>query len=88
MWAISPRGIGKPVGARAVTPGMPLVVGETFRAVDWSRDKVLAEDGVSLRLGTVDELDTEKPKRDKISQLKQAPNKSVTVQDLIDLELI
>ena len=49
MYAITPRGIGKKVGARAIHTGMDLVNGETFKTTDWSEDMVLAEDEVSLR---------------------------------------
>ena len=52
MYAITPKGIGKPVGMRSIQPDWALVDGETFTVDDWTEDMVLAEDGVSLRLPT------------------------------------
>lgn len=49
MYAITPSGVGRPVGARAIEPGWPLADGETFAVDDWYEDLVLAEDGKSLR---------------------------------------
>ena len=48
-YAITPRGVGLPVGARAIEPGWPLAAGETFAVNDWHEGLVLAEDGLSLR---------------------------------------
>ena len=59
MWAITPNGIGKPVGARRINPDWDLGEGETFKVEDWSEDLVLADDGVSLRAKTADEAATE-----------------------------
>ena len=56
MYAITPKGIGKKVGARAIKPEWELVEGETFKAEDFNADMVLAEDGISLRQGTELEL--------------------------------
>ena len=56
MFAITPRGIGKKVGARAIRPDWDLVEGETFTVEDFNEDMVLAEDGISLRQGTDTEL--------------------------------
>lgn len=55
LYAITPHGVGKAVGARAISPDMPLELGETFTATTFTRDMVLAEDGVSLRLPTLGE---------------------------------
>jgi len=56
MFAITPKGIGKKVGMRQVRPDFKLT-SEEFIVEDWNRDMVLNEDGVSLRKGTVIELD-------------------------------
>jgi hypothetical protein len=62
MFAITPRGVGMPVGARAIRAGWPLADGETFAVDTESVDGlVLAEDGVSLRPGAADELNPPKP---------------------------
>lgn len=49
MWAITPRGIGLPVGFRAVRPEWELIGGETFKTSEDPIGKVLGNDGVSLR---------------------------------------
>lgn len=54
MWAISPRGIGKAVGARSIAGVEMLGEGE-FAVDEWSSDLVLAEDGISLRAPSEDE---------------------------------
>lgn len=59
MHAITPLCIGKRVGARAIRPEWDLADGETFKTESWTPDSVLAEDGQSLRKGTLKEL--EKP---------------------------
>lgn len=56
MYAITPKGIGKPVGWRSVQPGWPLADGETFVAAEDPNNKVLAEDGQSLRDCTAAEI--------------------------------
>ena len=56
MYAITPKGIGKKVGARAIRPDWGLAEGETFTVEDFNADMVLAEDGISLREPTVEEL--------------------------------
>lgn len=56
MFAITPNGIGKKVGARRIKPNWDLAEGETFTVEDFNEDLVLAEDGVSLRQGTYEEL--------------------------------
>lgn len=56
MYAITPNGVGRPVGARKIQEGWPLVDGETFTTEEASPKHVLAADGVSLRLGTDKEL--------------------------------
>lgn len=50
MFAITPNGVGKPVGARRIRDGWPLAEGETFTLPgDTVIDgMVLAADGVSL----------------------------------------
>jgi hypothetical protein len=45
-------GTGERVGARKIKDGWPLVAGETFTAAHWSNDMVLADDELSLRVGT------------------------------------
>ena len=49
MYAITPFGVGRSVGARAIKPGWPLADGEVFTVADWHDGLVLAEGGVSLR---------------------------------------
>lgn len=56
MHAITPKGIGKKVGARAIRPDWGLAEGETFTVEDFNEGLVLAEDGISLRQGTDIEL--------------------------------
>ena len=56
MYAITPRGVGKKVGARAIEDEWPLEPGETFKSDAWAPNMVLAEDGQSLRPGTEAEL--------------------------------
>ena len=56
MYAITPKGIGKKVGARAIRNTWELAEGETFKAEDFNADMVLAEDGISLREPTAEEL--------------------------------
>ena len=48
MWAITPFGVGNPVGARRIRPDWPLENEETFKAEDWHEGLVLADDEVSL----------------------------------------
>src|SRR5688572_27183807 len=59
-FAIKPFGIGKPVGIRTINLDWPLVEGEQFKVaaddIQILRTKVLAEDGLSLRPGTPQEL--------------------------------
>ena len=56
MYAITPHGIGKKVGARAIEPGWDLLVGEAFTIETFTIGLVLAEDGISLRQPTAREL--------------------------------
>lgn len=58
-YAITPRGIGKRPGARCIRDETPLAPGETFTVSDFTPDLVLAEDQISLREKTQDELDLE-----------------------------
>lgn len=56
-WAITPRGIGRPVGARAIRKGWPLSEGEAFTVeAENPSEFVLAEGGASVRAGTEQEL--------------------------------
>lgn len=48
MWAITPKGIGKEVGARAIKEGWTLAPGETFTVAAFTPGMVLAADGQSL----------------------------------------
>lgn len=52
-WAITPNGVGEPVGFRAVRPGWDLASGETFTVeqADAPDGYVLAADGVSIEPG-------------------------------------
>ena len=56
MHAITPKGIGKPVGMRSIQPGWALGADETFTVNEWTEEMVLAEDGVSLRLRNSGEM--------------------------------
>lgn len=49
-WAITPYGVGQPVGARFIRDNWPLVDGETFTVPEgaYSSGMVLAADGRSL----------------------------------------
>lgn len=60
-YAITPQGIGKIPGARAIHDGEALSPGETFAVPEGAYNPkwVLAEDGVSLRPKSVGELDAE-----------------------------
>lgn len=58
-YAITPKGIGKRPGARCVRDDTPLAPGETFFVNSFTPDLVLAEDGLSLRERTQEELDAE-----------------------------
>lgn len=58
-YAITPKGIGKRPGARCVRDDTPLASGETFFVSSFPPDLVLAEDGVSLRERTPEEIDEE-----------------------------
>lgn len=49
LFAITPRGVGRPVGARAINPGWPLAEGETFTVSVFEEGMVLGEDGFSVR---------------------------------------
>lgn len=59
-YAITPHGIGKQVGIRPIKPDWDLAAGETFKIEATDMESllamVLAEDGVSLRPGTPQEL--------------------------------
>ena len=55
MYAITPFGVGRPVGVRAIEPDWDLAAGETFVVDDWHEDLVLAEDGASLRVRRSDD---------------------------------
>jgi hypothetical protein len=57
MWAITPKGIGKAVGARRIKFGWELTADETFIVEDFDPSTVLAEDEISLRQPTQAELD-------------------------------
>lgn len=56
MFAISPRGIGNAVGARAVRSATDDLVGDETFIADWAPGMVLAEDEVSLRMPSDAEL--------------------------------
>ncbi len=56
MYAITPNGVGKKVGARATRSSWPLLDGETFTVDKCEKTDVLAKDGKSLRKGTEAEL--------------------------------
>jgi len=56
MYAITPKGIGRTVGARAIRPEWTLMEGETFTVESFNEDDVLADDEKSLRKGTREEL--------------------------------
>jgi len=55
-YAITPKGIGKPPGARCIRDETPLAPGETFTVLAFEPGQVLAEDGLSLRAKTEAEL--------------------------------
>lgn len=54
LFAITPRGVGNPVGFRHIRPEWPLEIGEEFVVDVLPEDPVLAEDGISLRSGTAE----------------------------------
>lgn len=60
-YAITPNGIGKKPGARAIENAGALVAGETFSVPEagYNPSLVLAEDSVSLRAKTAEELTAE-----------------------------
>lgn len=56
-YAITPRGIGKKPGVRCINSSdWPLLDGETFKVAECKKTDVLAEDSISLREGTEQEL--------------------------------
>ncbi len=58
MYAIRPlRGVGWPVGARAIRAGWALEEGETFAVDHWDPSLVLGDDQQSLRPPTQAEID-------------------------------
>jgi hypothetical protein len=59
MWAITPNGTGKPVGARSIQEGWELAEGETFTVAEdaFRPGMVLAENGTSLREATPEDLE-------------------------------
>lgn len=59
-WAIIPKGIAKPVGRHAIEDNAELPSGAIFTLPEGTNfdGKVLAENGLSLRDGTPQELDT------------------------------
>ena len=57
MYAIAPRGIGKPVGVRAIKPEWELVADEAFKVETIPAHPVLAEDEVSVREAVGAELE-------------------------------
>ena len=57
MYAIQPKGVGKPVSARKVRDGWSLENGETFFVDNWNSSLVLDTDEVSLRSKTQQEID-------------------------------
>lgn len=57
LFAITPNGVGKPVGYRSIQPGWSLNAEETFEVeVATPEGLVLAEDALSLRVPTSIEL--------------------------------
>jgi len=56
MFAITPRGIGKKVGARSIRQGDSLMEGETFVVEDFQESMILDQDGASLVVGDDIEL--------------------------------
>ena len=72
MFAITPKGIGKKVGARSINPDWDLAAGETFTVEDFNADMVLAEDSVSIRQGTELELADPVDNRSDIKKIEDA----------------
>lgn len=58
-YAITPKGIGRRPGARCIRDDTPLTASETFTVTSFTPDLVLAEDGLSLREKTQEEIDAE-----------------------------
>lgn len=56
MYAITPKSIGRSVGARKIKPDWSLLPEETFVVEEYDKDMVLAEDMVSLRYLTESEV--------------------------------
>lgn len=71
MYAITAKGIGRPVGARKIKPDWQLADGETFTVEQYSSGMVLAEDERSLRLPNEAEL-VEGMKAEKVAELRAA----------------
>jgi len=57
MYAIRPKGAGKKVGARAIRPDWALTKGERFKVDKWHKNMVLADDKLSLREMTEEEIE-------------------------------
>lgn len=81
-YAIAPRGIGKPVGARLIEPGWPLAEGETFKTDNWNENMVLAADGKSLR--PANRSDLEPPKAAPAEKLAAFLRNNPDVAALVD----
>lgn len=55
-YAIRPKGVGRPVGFRAIDEGWPLAEGETFVVEEYPGGMVLALNGTSLMPGSLAQL--------------------------------
>lgn len=82
MYAITPNGIGEPVGARQIRPGASLISGETFTVDTWEPSMVLAEDGVSLRYPTPAEISAQRAaliEKTRVADIEAEANERVSV---------
>lgn len=84
MYAITPLGIGKKVGARSIRPDWELTDNETFTVDEWNDTMVLAEDGKSLRQGTPEELAEPETKSETLKLAELLRDKNVITQQDID----
>ena len=82
MYAITPRGIGKIVGARAIRADWSLEPGETFTVESYDPVLVLAENEISLREKTQSEINAELAEEARIQEINNAVSSDTVVNQL------
>lgn len=83
-FAVTPKGIGKAPGFRAIRDGEPLGPSETFTVDTFDPDVyVLAEDSVSLRVGTPNELNPQPTRDDLVDKVFNNPNPLDDIEQVV-----